>query len=224
MLLELSYQYAVDMPVYPGSPQEKFHRDNMMGRGDHCNTTIITHYLHGGTHVDAPFHFYNNGQTIDQIPIENFVYFHPLLIQKELKKSELIEPEDLNAYGEKLYAADILLFYTGYCKLRDNAAVYADDFPALSEAAAKLIRTELLNVKAVAIDVLSIESAILGPKEGFKVHKTLLDSEWYDARPLLIFEDVNIGKILNQDVKKISAFPLRLKGLEASPVNIVAEV
>lgn len=224
MLLELSYHYAVDMPVYPGSPAEIFDRNNVMGRGDDCNTTVITHYLHGGTHVDAPFHFYNKGQTIDQIPIENFVYFHPLLIRKELKKSELIQPEDLKAHSEKLYAADILLFYTGYCRLRYNAAAYADDFPALSEPAAKFIRTELLNVKAVAIDVLSIESAVLGPKEGFKVHKTLLDSDWFNVRPLLIFEDVNIGKILNQDVKKIYAFPLRLKGLDASPVNMVAEV
>ena len=224
MWLELSYEYSETMPVYPGSPEEKFTRNNQMSRGDHCNTSIITHYLHGGTHVDAPFHFYNKGKTIAQIPIEDFIYQHPLLIQKALKKSEFIEPEDLKAYGDALYTADILLFYTEYCKLRNDAARYADDFPALSEAAAKFIRTEVLNVKAVAIDVLSIESAILGPKENYKVHKTLLDGDLYSVRPLLIYEDVNIGKVLGQTMKRIYAFPLRLKGLEASPVNIVAEV
>ena len=224
MLVELSYEYSETMPVYPGSPKEQFDRNNQMGRGDHCNTSIITHYLHGGTHVDAPFHFYNKGKTIEQIPIADFVYQRPLLIQKALQKSEFIEPEDLQDSGDELYSADILLFHTGYCKLRNNAAAYADDFPALSEAAAKFIRTELLNVKAVAIDVLSIESAVLGPRENFTVHKTLLDGELYDTRPLLIYEDVNTGKILNQTVKTIYAFPLRLKGLEASPVNIVAEL
>jgi kynurenine formamidase len=35
---------------------------------------------------------------------------------------------------------------------------------------------------------------------------------------------VNIVKVLNKKIKKIYAFPLRLKDLDASPVNIVAEI
>jgi hypothetical protein len=37
---------------------------------------------------------------------------------------------------------------------------------------------------------------------------------------LLIFEDVNIGRVL----KKIYTFPPRLKGLDASPINTVSEI
>ena len=212
------------MPIYPGSPEEEIIPITRMNQNDPSNTTTITHFLHNGTHVDAPFHFYNKGITMDQVPIEDFVYQNPLIICKELKKSELLKIEDLKKYGEELYLADILFFYTGYCKIRNNPALYTDDFPAISEETARFIRTELLNVKAIAIDVLSIESAILGPKTNFKVHKTLLDGDLYNTRPLLIFEDVNIEKVLNKKIKRIYAFPLRLKGLDASPVNIVAEI
>jgi kynurenine formamidase len=223
MWVELSYEYAENMPVYPGCPREQFQPHNRISRGAENNTTIIQHFLHGGTHVDAPFHFDEKGKPIDQIPIEDFVYHAPLLVQKELKKSELLEVEDLKGYGNALYSSDILLLYTGYCKLRGDAAVYADNFPAISEKTAQFIRTELVNLKAIAIDTLSIENAD-GPKTHFRVHRTLLNREWYDTRPLLIYEDVNLEKVLNQSIKRIYAFPLRLKGLDASPVNIVAEV
>jgi kynurenine formamidase len=99
-----------------------------------------------------------------------------------------------------------------------------DDFPSLSVEAARLIRTELLNIKAVAIDALSIESCRLGPQRNFAVHKTLLDSEIYKTRTVLIFEDVNMGPILKRQIRRIYAFPLRLTGLDASPISIVAEL
>jgi arylformamidase len=223
MFIELSYQLHEDMPIYPGLPREKFEPHDRMVNGDPVNTTLITHFLHNGTHVDAPFHFYDAGKTIDQIPIENFVFERPLVIQKPLKKSELIQLEHLTSCGDELKEADILLFYTGYCDIRDNGKVYADDFPAFSEEAARYIRTELLNIKAVAIDTLSIESATLAPQNDFKVHKTFLDGDLFTTRPLLLYEDVNVGRIANEKVKRIYAFPLRLKGLDASPVTIVAE-
>lgn len=212
------------MPIYPGSPEEEIIPVTRIVQKDSSNTTIIKHFIHNGTHVDAPFHFYDKGKTIDQIPIDNFVYRHPLIIHKEKNKSELLKKEDLLPYEESLKTADILLFYTGYCKKRNKPEIYADDFPAISEEAAKFIRNELLNVKAVAIDVLSIESATLGPKTNFQVHKTLLDGDLYDTRPLLIFEDVNVGIILGKNIKNVYAFPLRFSGLDGSPVNIVAEI
>ena len=224
MYIELSYKFEENMPIYPGSPVEEIIPITRMKQKDPSNTTAFKHFIHNGTHVDAPFHFYDKGKTIDQISIENFVYKNPLIIHKEMNKSELLKTEDFLLYEESLKTADILLFYTGYCKKRNKPAIYADDFPAISEEAAKFIRNELLNIKAVAIDVLSIESAVLGPKDNFKVHKTLLDGDLYDTRPLLIFEDVNIGAVLDKNIKKVYAFPLRLTGLDGSPVNIVAEI
>ncbi len=224
MFVELSYELDQQMPVYPDSPVEEFIPHLRMNRGDGVNASLIRHYLHNGTHVDAPFHFYNKGPTIDQVPIDNFVYEAPLVIGCKLDRSELLGVDQLKSYGDSLHAADLLLIYTGYSRVRDDAASYADDFPAVSKEAAEFIRTELLNVRAVAIDTLSIESCTSGPANNFVVHKAFLDGDLYPQRSVLIYEDVNIANILNKQVKRIYAFPLRLKGLEASPVNFVAEV
>jgi arylformamidase len=224
MFIEMAYKLSPEIPVFPGLPKDEFLPYTRMAGGDESNTTKVIHFTHNGTHVDAPFHFYNSGMTIDQIPIDDFCYEHPLIIEKRLKKSGIIQPEDLLAYGQALYQADLLILCTGYYEIRSDTIAYADDFPALSVEAAKLIRTELLQVKAVAIDTLSIESSRLGPLHNFPVHKTLLDGNLFATRPVLIYEDVNVQHILGKQIDRIYAFPLRLTGLDGSPVSIVAEV
>jgi kynurenine formamidase len=223
MFVELAYPISPGMPMYPGSPEEEFIPNTRMGQGDPANTTVVKHYLHNGTHVDAPFHFYDKGITIDQVPLVNFVYSNPVVVQKKLGKGKTFQVDDLKAAGPALFAADLLILCSGYHTLRHDAAVYSDDFPALSVEAARMLRAELPLLKAVAIDTLSIESAVDGPRQDFPVHKTLLDGDLYPERPLLIYEDVNVAPILGRSIQRVYAFPLRLAGLDGSPVNIVAE-
>jgi len=224
MLVELSYALSPEMPVFPGLPFDEFIAHSRMAAGAESNTTMVKHFLHNGTHVDAPFHFYDKGKTIDEIPVADFAYAKPLLIQRKLAKGELLGAGDLRACGDSLEVADLLLICTGYHELRSEGARYADDFPSLSVEAARFIRTSLPRAKAVAIDTLSIESAVLGPIQGFPVHKALLDGELYPQRSLLIFEDVNLLPVLGRSIGRVYAFPLRFTRLDASPVAMVAEV
>lgn len=224
MLLELSYELSENIPVYPGSPREEFKENTRIMNGDPSNTTIITHYLHNGSHVDAPFHFDKDGAGIHLVQIETFYFQSPLVVNCKKNRSELILLHDVMEYEKYLNTADILLFNTQYSRLRNDPKKYADDFPSLSLEVASFIRNELTNVKAVGIDTLSIESAILGPKLDFPVHKMLLDHKTSEARPLVIYEDIHIDLIRDKKVKNIWAFPLRLRGLDGSPVNMVAEV
>jgi arylformamidase len=224
MLFELGYDFTEDMPIFPGLPEDKMLPHSRISSGGESNTTFFHHFLHNGTHVDAPYHFWDQGHSIDRIPIEDFVYAKPLLVEKDLQKGELLGRSELESYGDRIKQSDILLVCTGYWRLRKDKRRYSDDFPALSGEAARFIRHELPELKAVAIDTLSIENPLLGPKTGFEVHKTLLSGESYQDRPVLIYEDVNLGKVLGKPIKRIYAFPLRLRGLDASPVNMVAEV
>jgi len=224
MFVDMSYPLSPVMPVFPGLPLDEFKPHTRMSKGDESNTTMVNHFLHNGTHVDAPFHFYDKGLTIDQVPVENFCFSKPLVIQKKLSDGGLLAVDDLKAAGTALYDADILLFCTGYFENRSDISFYTNDFPALSKEAAVFIRNQLLNVKAVAIDTLSIESCIQGPQLNFIVHKSLLDGDLYSTRPVNIYEDVNMGAILNKKIDRIFAFPIRFTGLDGSPVAMVAEI
>lgn len=53
--------------VYPGDAVPSYSRSASMDRGDVCNVTVITMCAHNGTHMDAPFHFVQDGKAIDEL-------------------------------------------------------------------------------------------------------------------------------------------------------------
>ena len=59
--------------VFPGDPQPKMNRIMSIGNGDICNLASLEMCAHNGTHVDAPFHFENDGKTIDEVGLEPYV-------------------------------------------------------------------------------------------------------------------------------------------------------
>ena len=59
--------------VYPGDPSPERQVMLSISEGKMCNLTAFNMCAHNGTHVDAPFHFINEGRTIDQVDIDRFV-------------------------------------------------------------------------------------------------------------------------------------------------------
>ena len=41
--------------------------------GDVCNLTAFSMCAHNGTHVDAPYHFLDDGNTIDKVDLDRFI-------------------------------------------------------------------------------------------------------------------------------------------------------
>ncbi|MCD8197079.1 MAG: cyclase family protein [Lachnospiraceae bacterium] len=226
MLMELSYLFAGDEPKWPTNPNDHYVWETSTRRGCANNASTITHHMHNGSHVDAPRHFTKDGLTIDQIPVENFYYEAPLTLNIPKAKGERIRKSDLEPYAEQMKKSDILLVYTGYADLRyTNPQAFIDDFPCWGADACTYIRKEFPSIKALAMDVLSVDSAVSGDAEGFPAHHALLDlNEANPERTLLIFEDINTKKLFEygQTPKAICAFPVRFTGLEAAPVSMVA--
>ncbi len=59
--------------VYPGDPAPKRETLSRMEAGDLYNLTAFSMCAHNGTHVDAPYHFIQEGKTVEQIPLEKTV-------------------------------------------------------------------------------------------------------------------------------------------------------
>lgn len=225
MYVELGYPIYDEMPIYPGLPKVKIEAREQICKGDGWNGSVLSMYLHAGTHADAPWHYVEDAIGIDQIPVESFVYHHPIMITVSLNKDKLITVQDILKSGENMEQADAIFFNTGYWKYRKiDFDKYKDDFPALSPEAAEYIRTELLQVKAVAIDTLSIENLKKGAENGYRTHHALLNTHKFTQRTIVIIEDYNPEPLIGKKI--ISAFttPLRIKDRDASPINIFAEV
>ena len=59
--------------VFPGDPQPEKIVQMRITDGDICNLSSLHMCAHNGTHVDAPFHFYADGKTIDEVSLEKFI-------------------------------------------------------------------------------------------------------------------------------------------------------
>lgn len=55
--------------VYPGDLVPSYDRVSDMANGDVYNLTNLSMGAHNATHVDAPFHFYKDGKTVEQIEL-----------------------------------------------------------------------------------------------------------------------------------------------------------
>lgn len=223
MLTELSYVLGPDMPKWPTNPSEKMEKNLSFEKGDGCNASSYFHHMHNGTHVDAPGHFSPSGCMLEEVPIEDFFYTSPLLLDLPKEKGGAISLEDLKEHEAELQKADIVCLYLHSADVRESTPQsYTDNFPVISVEGAKYLRENFPQLKAIAIDVVGVDSPVNGSEMGFPVHKALLDGDEY--RRFLIFEDVNLKKLaeIKGTVKAICAFPVRWQGAEAGPVNMVA--
>jgi len=59
--------------VFPGDPAPQKEILAKISDGEVCNVTAFRMCAHNGTHVDAPYHFYNEGKKVGDISLKNFV-------------------------------------------------------------------------------------------------------------------------------------------------------
>ena len=73
MIIDIS-QEVFSSQVFPGDPAPVMDRVRTIGQnGKVCNMTAFSMCAHNGTHVDAPFHFIENGATLTDVGLEPFV-------------------------------------------------------------------------------------------------------------------------------------------------------
>ncbi len=225
MWIEMSYPLDASSPVFPGNPREELYPECRLETGGACNAGNWRHHLHNGTHVDAPWHFYDGGLTVDKMPLDNFAFSKPVVVEVPRKPGETVGRDMIEKHLPAIKDADIILLHTGHGRFRRDAAVYAGrDFPCLSPDAALFLRKELPRLRAVAIDTLSVENPVVGAAGGNAVHHALLDGALHPERPVIPFEDVNIAAVAGRACREIVAFPIRLIGMDASPVAMAARV
>lgn len=186
---------------------------------------------HGGTHIDAPIHFAKNGQTVDEIPLNNLVgkAIKINVSEKAFQNPNyLVTIEDFQKWeqNEKMTIPDgsIVLLETGFSKHypdklkylgteeRGEAAVAKLHFPGLAPEAAKWL-VENRRIHAIGIDTPSID---YGQSKDFQSHVILLSEN------IPAFENLtNLDKLPNQGFTVI-ALPMKIKGGSGAPLRIIA--
>ncbi len=209
-LIDLTVNVSPESRVWPGDKQPKFEQLATLA-GDEVNISRLNMNSHSGTHIDAPSHFIAGGATIDEMPLDRFhgravVYRFP-----GKPRGGEVELEEFKASGVTLNEDDILIIDSGVRELRGNDRYY-EDFPVPSTALLEWLLAK--GIKCYGTDCPSIDPL---ESENHKRHKLLL------RQGVPIVENLtNLDGLNEFEELTFSAFPLKLKALEASPCRAVA--
>ena len=66
---DITLTISPDLPSWPGDPRVELERVRKIEDGSNANVSRVDMGVHTGTHVDAPFHFLQDGITVDQIDL-----------------------------------------------------------------------------------------------------------------------------------------------------------
>ena len=220
MYIRLSYDLTIDTVLPMEGFALKLRKTSSIEEGEISNMFYFEVNNHAGSHIDAPNHFLQNGKRIADFDISSFVFQKPLVIDVPKQDSELITPTDLKPFYSRISDCDLLLLRTGFWRYRDSQALrYARKNPGLSREAAAFIREKCKEMRALAIDSISMAAAEKS-SEGIEAHRILLGD---GNRPILLVEDINLKYDLAQ-LKRVIVLPLFIRGIDSSPCTVVAEI
>lgn len=213
-IIDLSQSIYSSCPGWPTYKEPSITHETVVGIQGYTSE-IIKFNTHTSTHLDAPFHFFADMKTIDQIPLNKFIGKAVIVNLDGVDACHPIGIDDMKAYEEKINEGSIVLFYTGWCKKRGYGKDYYNDWPYLSGEGAQWLLDK--GVKGVGIDGMSMGGWYEGT--GRPCHEILL------SHNVWLLEELNFPEeILAYKEIELHAVPLKLSGCGGSPCRAYAIV
>lgn len=182
--------------VYPGDPSPERKVMLSINDGAVCNLTAFNMCAHNGTHVDAPYHFINDGKKIDEVDMSKFIGYAYVashegditaddarrIINEAKAASDNSDIEDCDAYKRILVKGNAVV-------TEDAAKVYADN--------------NLL--------LYGNESQTVGPEDApMAVHLIMLGAQ------IVLLEGIRLENV-EEGVYLLNAAPVNLGGSDGAP-------
>lgn len=190
--------------VYPGNPEIKIEPQQAISRGAGANVSAVAFGSHTGTHVDASKHFFDEGQTVDRIPLDRFI--GPAIVLEFADDLMSISAAELARHDVGSHTRVLLKTRNSSLLRRSD---FVEDYTYLAPDGAEYLVQR--GVELVGIDYLSIEQFHSGHH---RTHLTLLEKN------TVIVEGLDLSEVPPGEYQLI-CLPLRLAGLDGAPARAV---
>ncbi len=185
------------MTVWPGDAPFEMGPQRRIARGDSCNVSIVTMNTHTGTHVDAPWHFEDDGKRLNEVDPALF-FGQALLI--DVPNAQRIHAADL---GREPLPQRILIKTRNALWSVDEP--FHEDYVAIEADAASRMVDE--GVKLVGVDYLSVAPFKQAAQE---THHILL------SNGVFIVEGLRLGPF-EAGIYEFVVLPLHIHGADGAP-------
>lgn len=198
--------YDVTAPIFEGMPVYKNKPEKQPSINPTTNGYVTESRLaldaHTGTHIDAPLHMIEKGETFETISLDKLVGdakvfdLTTTVIEDRISKAD-IEHLDIQE-------GDFVLFKTK----NSFDTEFNFDFIFVAKDAAEFLAEK--KIRGVGIDALGVERA----QEGHPTHKTLFGAN------VVVIEGLRLGEVPANEYFMVAA-PMKLVGTDASPARVL---
>jgi arylformamidase len=196
-------------PTFPPTTLESYATVEVEG----FNAEHLDLINHTGTHLDVPYHFFSEGQRIEDVPVDTFQGAAVVLDLRFLRPAQGIGRAELAPFEACIQPEDIVILCTGWGEKRARTEEFMYHWPYLTGEGARYLLER--GARALAIDALSIGGWAEGT--GRPAHEVLLGAG------LWILEDIRVPvALLAAQRCQLLAFPILLQGCGGSFVRAVA--
>jgi arylformamidase len=206
MLYDISVTITNNTPVWPGDPGVKLERVSKIEDGANANVSQITMGVHTGTHMDAPFHFLQDGYTIEAIPLE--ILIGPAQVVRIPDSVDVIDAQVIKSAAIQP-GIERVLFKTRNSQFwPPKNSDFQTGFVGISEDGARALVD--MKVRLVGIDYLSIAP----------YHKSRPTHEVLLGARMAVVEGCNLAQV-EAGIYILYALPTKLGGSDGAPVRAV---
>lgn len=204
---DITLTISPKMVVWPDDPPVELTRVAKIEEGSIVNVTRMNISVHTGTHIDAPYHFLNNGDTVENVSLNlltgrAYVLHIPEeaeIITKDMLVNSTIPPRTKR-----------VLFRTKNSRHWEKSSHKTFDKKYVSlepDAAEYLIKR---GVKLIGVDYLSVAAF----DDIAPTHEVLLSAG------IVIVEGLNLSEV-SQGRYTLYCLPLKLEGADGAPARVI---
>ena len=192
MIYDIS-QPLFECEVFPGDPKPEKTELSRMSKGALYNLTALSMCAHNGTHIDAPYHFIEDGKGVDQIDLSRFI--GPAYVESHSGEVSGSDAKRILERARGLHAqAWKKLLIKGKAVITLEAAAFFAD---------------------AGIELIGNESQTVGPEDApMAVHLALLRKE------VVLLEGIRLAQVPD-GVYLLNCAPLNLTDTDGSPCRAI---
>lgn len=207
-VVDLSVSLANGTPSFPGDPPFFLESHDTLKTAGY-NLARITMGTHQGTHVDAPYHFFDDGATVERLDLTACIGPALLVDLSRKAASEPIGVADLAQWAPRIGPGSRVIYRTGWDS-RLGQPGYFEGYPSMTTDVARWLAG-----RGIALLGMDTPSPGVDWKD---VHEILLGSGVVILEELANLDQVGVEEFV------LVAEPLRLAGADGSPVRALALV
>lgn len=199
-IIDITMELGEGTPEWPGDVPFQFQLSVTKEESGSVNVGQFTTSSHIGTHIDAPFHYDDEGIKIDELPLEVYLSTAQVMDVRgitEITRDHLKQPEP---------GVTTVLLKTDFWT---NRSVFPQDWPLFNPSIAEWMKEH--GVRLLGVDLPSVDS---------ETSKELPMHQAMNRNGRFILEGIILTEVPD-GVYQLAALPLKIKGADGSPVRAV---